>query len=85
MAALIGCVADQGRGGSLAGLSGPAREEVGALDVFHGFGECRVAEASFHFLGAEVLDAGLDPPQVAQRIADTADAIAEEQVGDLRY
>ncbi len=49
------------------------------------FGEGRVAEALFHLLGGEVLDAGLDPPQVAQRVADAADAVAEEQVGDLGY
>src|SRR6266567_1918176 len=83
--ALIGWAADQRRGDSLAGLRGPGWEEVGALDVFHGLGECRVAEALFHLQGGEVLDVGLDPPQVAQRVADAADAVAEEQVGDLGY
>src|SRR6266851_8238096 len=58
-----------------------AGEEVGALDVGHGFGECRVAEASFHLLGGEVLDVCLDPPQVAQRVAHAPDTVAEEQMG----
>src|ERR1700730_2842291 len=71
--------------GATPGSAVLAGEEVGALDVGHGFGECRVAEPSFHLLGGEVLDVCLDPPQVAQRVAHAPDTVAEEQVGDLGH
>jgi len=45
-----------------------AWEELGACDVIHRRSKRRVAGTSLPLLGADVLDMGLDPPEVAERI-----------------
>jgi hypothetical protein len=68
-----------------AGAAPALAEEVSALDVAHRFGEDGIAEAPLHLLRADLLEPGLDPPHVAQRIADPPDPVPEEQVRYLRH
>src|SRR6202011_4290691 len=56
---------------------------VGALEVPHRGDEDGIGEAPLQLLRADLLDPGLDPPDVTQWIAYASHAIAEEQVRDL--
>jgi hypothetical protein len=53
------------------------------LDVGHPLQPDRVAHAAVDLGLVDVLDTGLDPPQVAHRVPDPTDPIAPEQVGNV--
>src|SRR5919198_757599 len=59
--------------------------EIGALHVGHRLDVLRQRGAALHLLRRELLDPGLKPVNVAQRVAHAADAIAEGERGRLGH
>ena len=55
------------------------------LDVLQALQPDGIGHAPRHLLLVDLLDPRLDPPQVAERIADPADPVAPEQVGHLGH